>query len=291
MPIFQITESRRGVIMAIKTRMIIILALLTFIVPIGNAMAADFHFINFFADNRSYEDSGVRVYEYLVFPNISTTDPNFNVYVQGVPGANGDEMLIPTPDWKYVFPQFNMFYKYFDQSGGYPPPGSQWEDKDYLFYIDENNSGYLDDGDTKRLFSIPLGSIKEEPMDFVQNVTITGTHNPVITWDGVEGSDRVNFYRIRLFAVVDDKPSFKTLYLNETIQKNGSGSYSYTYNGSLFYQYETLAIAIEAWEIIGELINRSRYVVIHNAGPLYTQEEVDQIVEESCPGNSEYHGR
>ena len=130
-------------------------------------------------------------------------------------------------------------------------------------------------------------------MGFVQNVTITGTRNPVITWDDEVESERVNFNRIRLFAIVDGEPFFKTLYLNEQIPK-GSGSYSYTYNGSLFYQYETLAIAIEAWERIGEFgefINRSRYVVIHNAGPLYTQEEVDQIVADSCPGNSEYHGK
>jgi len=277
--------------MAFKTRIIIILALLTFIVPVGNAIAADFHFVNFFADHRSYEDPGVRVDEYLVFPNVSTTDPSYNVYVQSVPGATGDEMLIPTPDWKYVYPQYNMFYKYFDESGGYPPPGPDWEGIDYLFYIDKNNNGWFDEyTDMSTTYSIIPGSIGEEPMDFVRNVTITGTYNPVITWVDVENT-RANFYRIRLFAVVDDKPSFKTLYFNEQIPK-GSGSYSYTYNGSLFYQYETLAIAIEAYEIEANgFFNRSRYVVIHNTDPLYTQEEVDQIVADSCPGNSEYHGK
>jgi hypothetical protein len=263
--------SRKEVIMAIKKRIVIILALLTFIVPIGSAIAADFHFAYFIVDYRFYEDSGVD--EYLLFPNVSTNNPALNVYVQNVPNATEDIMIFFQPGWKSVIQQYNLFSKYLYD----PLPGPAWEGREYQFYIDENNNGGFDEEiDTATSYYIIPDSII--PMDLVQNVTISGTHNPVITWDDVVESERVNFYRIRLFPVIDGKPDFSTLYHNKYIPINASGSYSYTYNGCHFYQHETLAVVIESWERIGGVVNRSRYVVIHNAGPLYTQEEVDQII-------------
>jgi hypothetical protein len=155
-----------------------------------------------------------------------------------------------------VYPDFYIFSKGLPVSQGYPLPGTNWKNISYQFYIDENGNSQLDTGETSKSYSI-TGSIVK--LGLVQNVKIFGDTHPTIEWDAVPSADQ---YHVRLFSVVDGNPSTDSFFFDVVKSEDGSGTYSFTYNGDLFSQYETLAIGIEARDYQdGKLVNRSRYIV------------------------------
>ena len=204
------------------------------------------------SEHRYEADSGID--SYFMLSDATTDNNSHNVYIQNVPNATGDLLMTYLPGWSG-----GGTYEYGDNLTS-PAPGSLWE-KTYTIYIDSDDSGNKTTGDPERSFQINSGTISK--MDLVTNVKISGGIHPIISWTGVSRADQ---YRVRLHPVVNGKPSTDAVYFDYSPSSSGSGSFSYTYNGDLFSQYDTLAIGIEAREIInGRLINRSRYLVKHSA--------------------------
>jgi hypothetical protein len=130
-----------------------------------------------------------------------------------------------------------------------PPPGDWWKTT-YQFRTD--------DGLTTPLFSHVTTNFA--PMDFVQ-ADIVGKENPTITWDSIANADQ---YRVRLYD-----PSDGSLLFSERIDDDGSPSYSYTYSGDLFLQYDYLWVVLEARDYDGDqLLNRSKIYYEHSATPV-----------------------
>lgn len=204
------------------------------------------------SEHRYEADAGI--YSYFMLSDATTDNNNYNVYIQNVPNATGDLLMTYLPGWSG-----GGTYQYGDSLTN-PAPGSIWE-KTYTVYVDTDDSGNKTTGDPERSFQINSGSISK--MDLVTNVKISGGIHPTISWEGVSRADQ---YRVRLHPVVNDKPSTAELYFDYNPPFSGSGSFSYTYNGDLFSQYNTLAIGIEARDYQdGRLINRSRFLVKHSA--------------------------
>jgi len=174
-------------------------------------------------------------------------EDSYDIYVKNIPNAPDDYKLFALSGW-------NVFYPYthaglLRPSQGYPEPGLDYEGIEYTFFIDENGNGNLDSGEPTDTFTLSLGSIKI--LGFAQNVTVSGGINPTITWDPVNQDSSETQYRIRIFPVDENNNAIgsELLFQSEFIQPNASNSFSYTYSGDLFEAKETLAIAVEAFEV------------------------------------------
>ena len=137
------------------------------------------------------------------------------------------------------------YYEYYKSI--YSPPPGDWYETSYRFLVDDGTSSPLFSHATNNIF----------PMDFVQ-ADISGGKHPTITWEPVDFADR---YQIRFFDIVTGERLFE-----ESIDEDGSTSYSYTYLGNLFEEHEKLRIRISARDYDNDqIVNRSTVSYEHSA--------------------------
>jgi hypothetical protein len=228
---------------------------LIFICHIPTANAETFNWGAVISEYRDYKYPFTTSNLYVMLAAANVDTKNYPVYVQNIPGAPGDTSLPHMPGWDDLTP-----YTY-ARGFGSPPPGGDWENRTYTFYIDLNQNSQKDPGEPTSTWNIPQGSISQ--MALVQNVSISSGYNPTITWDAAPNAET---YRIRFVPIKDGNPDFNTG-LFQSDEFSGSSSYSFTYTGNLFKDYGPMAIVIEAWEDYNDYtLNRSRYIVRHNPG-------------------------
>jgi hypothetical protein len=219
---------------------IVCILLISALLPVLNVGATEYDVAWLWADHKKFVDGEIR---YRMIPDIMLDSGSVNAFLD-LP----DKGL--TYDLPYVWemPLNPSWYEHFSVFYG-PAPGDWWKTS-YQFRTD--------DGLTTPLFShVSTNFIR---MGFVQ-AQITGQENPTITWDPVAGADE---YRVRLY-----NPDNDTLLFNETIADDGSPSYSYTYTGDLFVQYDYLWVVLEARHYEGEqLLNRSKIYYEHSVTPV-----------------------
>jgi hypothetical protein len=138
-----------------------------------------------------------------------------------------------------------------------PAPSSIWE-RDYTLYV--SNSGPITNPTNDFInIEVPQGSIMQMP--FIEATNYGGVH-PTITWNPVTGADQY------LFRLVDINGHFLFDHRMNAVDIQNN---SYTYNGDLFSQYDTLRIYMEARDIntdnteTYQLLNRSRAIYSHTA--------------------------
>lgn len=205
-----------------------------------NAFATDYKVAWLWADHRKTVDGEIR---YRMTPDIILDSDTVNAYLDLQDKVLSYELDLwgeapLDPGW---YEHGKVFYD--------PPPGEWWKTT-YQFRTD--------DGLTTPLFS--HASTNFIRMDFVQ-AQIVGKEYPTITWDSVANADE---YRIRL-----SDPSNDTTVFNESIDDDGSPSYSYTYSGDLFSQHDYLWVVLEARDYEGDqLLNRSKIYYEHSVTPV-----------------------
>jgi PKD repeat protein len=198
-----------------------------------------------------------------------TNVPGESVSVDGIPGAT--ERLPLYEDSFSYSPGFYVHGAKFTD----PAPGAVWE-KNYDFYV---NGVY---GAT---VTIPSGTIKQ--LSCVGNPEVSEGIHPTVTWDAVLMNPDGG-YDVRIYEVTDNDTNFRILYRSPYIPADGSSNYSFTYQGDLFNQYDTLAIDIVAGELVtgfeGGLRNRSQYFIKHSAvaPPNQPPEIVYFVVDYDC---------
>jgi len=134
----------------------------------------------------------------------------------------------------------------------YSPPPGDWYETSYQFLVDDGTSSPLFSHATNNIF----------PVDFVQ-ADISGGKHPTITWEPVDFADR---YQIRFFDIVTGERLF-----SESIDEDGSTSYSYKYLGNLFEEHEKLRIRISARDYDNDqIVNRSHVSYEHSAKAMPT---------------------
>ena len=197
--------------------------------------------------------------------------PQYKVYIWNTPvdsyssqynyNEHGDIQLPYWPGWGNCF------------ADGFPITGeggsNVWENRRIFFWIDDDLDGNPDPLETVAVRQIPSGALLwKSGLPLVENVTIIGGAQPTIQWDrpnygGIDG------YKIRFFPINSETGLGDTnagpLFDSGWIPEDGSQTYSYPYTGDLFLTYPELAIAIEAYDNVGDygLVNRSRYLVNH----------------------------
>jgi hypothetical protein len=198
--------------------------------------------------------------------------PVYNVLVDNIPTSTDSYQLFRLPGWYDFYPY--VYGVGFRTADGFPAAGPAYEGIAYTFYIDINSNRTYDIDEPADVFTIAPGSIIDLPA--VENVNITGSEHPTIFWNGLDQFSGLT-YRVRIFPLLqDNKPNTgDLLFESAIIAEDVSNLYAYTYNGNLFNEYETLAIAVEALQDIdGRLTNRSRYFVNHSETSGQTQEWV-----------------
>jgi len=231
------------------------LAFLVVICPISVSNAQTFDWSIVISEYRHYEPPFTISDNYFMLIYAGVFDTNtYPVYVQNIPNISGDSQLNYIPGWDYL----NQHYS-FAGAFGSPIPGVNWENRTYTFYIDLNQNGQKDTGEPTTTSYIPQASISQ--MGLVQNVSISDGYHPTITWDPAPNAET---YRIRFVPIKNGNPD---LYVGlfQSDKLSGSPSYSFTYTGDLFNEYNALAVVIEAWEDYNDLmLNRSRYITQHD---------------------------
>ena len=203
-------------------------------------------------------------YAYLMVAGAYVDTEAHNVYLMGVLETSGevDVPLNRLPGWDDF--GGNTYVGTFPAHGGYEPPGPAWE-KSYTFFVDENDNGVFDLGESTDALAIPSGSIQR--MGLVQDVEVTGDKQPTFSWS-LPSEGNPGWYRVMLFPLVGGNPDISDLlFRTDPIEADPIGN-SYTYTGDLFDTYSALAFAIEAYDsaYTGEynpFANRSRYVGEH----------------------------
>ncbi|MBW1781868.1 MAG: hypothetical protein JRL30_14145 [Deltaproteobacteria bacterium] len=231
--------------------------------------------INFallYSDNRRYDPRrfdalpeshpGVNGNEYWFMQALAFTsgDETAPVYLDTVSGTLGPIQL---ENWGYWpdLGNFNVTNFIGESNGGaFSDPGSgAWDNETYTFSV----------GNQKWYWPIPEGSLKKLS---IPTATITGSTNPTIEWDRVEGAD---YYRISIYPLILVNPSSTESYYYPDWQNpalfDSDKIYgtSYTYGGDIFKDGGTYAIFIQARQNhpdMGSLwINRSTYITTHSA--------------------------
>jgi hypothetical protein len=216
---------------------------------------AEFDRTMVFSDYRYFHHDGSE--EYLMLAIAQVSEDTHNVYVQNIPNAGVDVQLQRLPGWDDFFPYFYVVGLYS------PMPGPDYEGIAYRFYVDENDNGSLDSGESTKTYST-IGSI--ENLGVVQEVTVSGDIHPNITWKPTpQGAE--DFYMVRIFPVdAGGNPDLTDLlFQSYYISKSYQSIYNYTYWGNLFEAYETLAICVVAFDLDTQyrVINQSRYCINH----------------------------
>ena len=219
---------------------IVCILLISAIFPVLNVGATEYDVACLWADHKKFVDGEIR---YRMIPDITLDSGSVNAFLD-LP----DKGLTYDLPYAWEMPLNPSWYEHFNVFYG-PPPGDSWKTA-YQFRTD--------DGLTTPLFShVSTNFIR---MDFVQ-AQITGKEYPTIIWDPVAGADE---YRVRL-----RNPDNDTLIFDETIDDDGSPSYSYTYTGDLFIQYDYLWVVLEARDYEGDqLLNRSNIFYEHSVTPV-----------------------
>ena len=225
------------------------------------AQAAQFH--------PEYKTSISPIYEY--YADFGTTSEN--MVVGGTVDTTSYPVRIQIPSMSkeltlFYLPGYDDYYKYtyvasLQVSQGFPPIGTAYEDIQYVFYIDVDFSGSLTPGDPTDAFILPSGSIREA--GFVTDVHVTPGNHPTVTWKKIAAYDDL-IYRIRLHPIgsagLPDKSVM--LFQSEPVSPV-DGTFTCTYTGDLFDEYYTLALAVEAIEVVdGRIPYRSRYFINHS---------------------------
>ena len=211
--------------------------------------------IDYFADGRPTD--------YYMLASAVTTAPDYEVRITNVPDASEDIELIYHTGWSDFYPF--LFARAFTPANGYPEPGPAFEGIEYTFYIDINGNGSMDSGEPTDSFKNPDDIITE--LGRVQQVTISQGKTPTITWEGIDTAADLN-YRIMLFPADNAGGLIRgdLLFVSEYIAPDTTGSFSFTYNGSLFEENETLYIGIDAIKTANDtIINQSRYFQRHDS--------------------------
>ena len=240
-----------------RNGLLLFFVFLIFISHIAIANAETFNWGVVISEYRDYKYPFTAPDSYSMLSAASVDTNSYPVYVQNVPNTSGNTFLYYMTGWDDLTPHT------YARGFGSPPPGGDWENKTYTFYIDLNQNSQKDQAEPTTTWNIPPGSISQ--MALVQNVSISAGYNPTITWDATPNADT---YRVRFVPIKDGNPDFNTG-LFQSDEFSGLSSYSFTYTGNLFNDYGPLSIVIEAWEDLNDpmlnlMLNRSRYIVKHD---------------------------
>lgn len=238
-----------------KKTFFLIIILSAFLAITANANADTINNAQLYSEFRHYSTPFTYNDQYFM-QAISNVDVNKTVYLQGVPGASGDEPLINMPGWSNP-PTSYEYDKDFTSGGGYYAPDSgEWENRDYTFYIEGKLvTKTIHIGDTITQMEVP------------SCMTISGGIHPTITWDDVDDAE---YYRARFFPIGLDGNPDRSVILDGSgkIVDTDASTYSYYYTGDAFEIYGTLAVAVEANDVSdGQWLNRSVYYSQHNPIP------------------------
>ena len=222
---------------------VLVCLFLIFLFPTSNALSSDFYWAFLFSDH-SKGLNGATDYRMAITVGIDSYPPNG--VTLDFPDKGTQIRLDP---WgPHVWdPTYYEYGKVINN----PPPGD-WYETRYQFLVDDGTSSPLFSHATNNIF----------PMDFVE-ADISGGIHPTITWEPVEFADR---YQIRFFDTVTGERLFE-----ESIDEDGSTSYSYEYLGNLFEKHEKLRISISARDYDnGQIVNRSHVSYEHSAKAMPT---------------------
>jgi hypothetical protein len=180
-----------------------------------------------------------------------TDDPNDTVTFTGIPDQIDPLTLQHYPEYSGFFSGNQVFLSFLNE----PPPGNAWVGN-YQFY----NNGILQDTLTINKDDINKLAIVNNPDISNEYDATTGEYQTTITWEAITGRN-VTSYDVRLYSDAGDISSI--LYRSANLYVDGQTSYSFTYNGDLFNEYNQLAIRIKAIEIVGEVNNSSAFYSLH----------------------------
>ena len=220
-----------------KKSVCIILIAITF--PVLSVYASVYEFAWLWSDHRSAVDGRK---SYRMIADIGLYTGSATAYVD-LPDENLTYQLYY---WgtNPVYPSVHEYGRAFLD----PPPGDWWKTT-YQFRTS--------DGWSSPLFS--HANTNFDLFGFVQ-AKISGFKHPRVTWFPVDDADR---YYVRLYKPADD-----TLLFSQRIDEDGSPSYSYTYRGDLFTQYDHLWVVLEARDYDGDqLLRRTKNYYDHYATP------------------------
>jgi len=214
-----------------------------------------------FAENRAYSDFFTNAADYYEMRVWATSVNNtLPIFVQNLPHTSG-AVQVKIPYMNILDLLHSPYFTYtrkFSAQNGFSVPGSDWEGRSFLIYMDENLNGMLDPGESSLTWTIPEGSIQQLNIPVV---TITGQRYPTITWTAINGAE---IYNVRLWALTEANELSDVLF-SDYISADGSSSYSFKYEGDLFSQYSILALSVMASDINSGLVNRSTYITTHSA--------------------------
>jgi hypothetical protein len=240
-----------------KKSFLLSLVFLVAICPVSVSNAQTFDWAVVISEYRHYEPPFTSSDFYYMLSAAGVDTNAYPVYVKNIPNTSEDRLLAYISGWDDLNEDYTFAAGY-----GSPIPGVNWEDRTYTFYIDLNHNGQNDTGEPTTTWYIPQASISQ--MGLVQNVSIVGGYHPIITWDPAPNAD---VYRVRFCPVNEDGNPDTNVGLFQSDELSGSSTYSLTYTGDLFNEYDSLAVVIEAWEDYNDLmLNRSRYIVQHEPG-------------------------
>jgi len=139
--------------------------------------------------------------------------------------------------------------------GDFYDPGSDWENTTYTFSV----------GNQTWPWHIPGGSLEQLSIPIA---TISGTTDPTIEWNSVDGAD---YYRVSIYPLIYNQsfgcyyPDWQNPALFDSDEIYGT---SYTYTGDIFKDGGEYAIFIQARQTHLNMeklwINRSTYVTTHS---------------------------
>lgn len=237
-------------------------------------IVAHMNYATIFSEHRQYDSKYFQFEEGNVYYQ---GNPYWSMMAYGFISKNTDHPVKVQSDitgiyklhsgtWKGYPPFFaGAFFDFIHHTygGPFPAPGVEWEDKTYVFSIEN----------TPRYWYIPSGSLKKLS---IPKVTITGTAHPTISWEPVPGADG---YRVAI-AELDQKgfpDTLKGLFMSEVVTTN-----SYKYTGDLFEYGREYALMIIAREnhpyaqndsnYRNEQINQSSFVTKYPAPKIMTND-------------------
>lgn len=288
-----------------KTLKILGIFIIVLLVTFSVSYAGQLYGVRLFSDARQYDPSHFSFDESSVYYNgniywfmytwahTSGDPPRDPVYfdspVYSDLSSDDPIQLDYRPSYYPTGPDFHTM-PFFDFDD-FAPPGGDWENKTYRFYLDTNKNGEEDSGEPVRVWPIPSGSLRQ--LEIPQNVTISGGIHPTISWDPVtfitDGGYMVNFYSLTSSGFPDFSVRLGTsLYLTDTF---------YTYTGDIFEDGKRYAVWVQAredhpWAIPGSipgdvLINRSGIFTTYQA---FVSEIEDFCEETAATGDLEGAG-
>lgn len=248
-----------------KKRILLTGLFFIFVSSAANAQPAFNFFQNVYSEHREYSADFGGGSWWMMIATTFATENTYPVYLEDFPTGGSDLQLPYLPGWSVPNTTFGHCYSeafsHTGMGGTYDPPDNSSWVRDYYFYIDVDSSGDFSLGDIRSsVRTISDGDIQQ--LDIPQNVNISGTTNPTVTWDPVSGASK---YRVLVFPVPGGSPdSSNPLFISGTSDATSFNNFGNTFDASGNY-----AIAVEARQYLdyqadpANYINRSRYYAKH----------------------------